>query len=277
MKRILAISNQKGGVGKTTTAINLSSALTFSNQRVLLIDLDPQGNASSALGFPKRNNHLGISEVLFEYLPITAVAISHPQIPNLHIAPATASLIGLPKELENFPTPALQLQKALHRHDLEYDYIIIDCPPALNLLTLNALCAAYEILIPLQAEFFALEGINDLFETIQQVRQQLNPTLDISGILMTMVGPSSLCKEIVNRARIYFGEPLVFEHEIPRNIKLSEASSHGLPIQLYAPKSIGSKAYNSVACELMLRHEKMISSKPNHQMTELKYGKTKTR
>ncbi|MEC7985199.1 MAG: ParA family protein [Myxococcota bacterium] len=277
MKRILAISNQKGGVGKTTTAINLSSALAFLNQRVLLIDMDPQGNASSALGFPKKENHNGISEVLFEHLPITAVAISHPHLPKLHLAPATHSLIGLPKELENFPTPALQLQKALYRHDLEYDYVIIDCPPALNLLTLNALCAAYELLIPLQAEFFALEGINDLFETIQQVRQQLNPNLDIAGILMTMVGTNSLCKEIVHKARIYFGEPLVFESEIPRNIKLSEAASHGLPIQLYDPNSIGSKAYNAAACELMLHHGNVVIPQPATKMTELSYGKTETR
>ena len=132
-------------------------------------------------------------------------------------------------------------------------------------------------MIPLQAEFFALEGINDLFETIQQIRQQLNPTLDIAGILMTMVGTNSLCKEIVSKARIYFGEPLIFDSEIPRNIKLSEAASHGLPIQLYDPQSSGSKAYNAIACELMLRHGKSISTKPAPKMTELSYGKTETR
>ena len=255
MKRILAISNQKGGVGKTTTAVNLSGALAEQNQKVLLIDLDPQGNASSALGHHKQKIRYGVSDVLLGHLPIVAVSI--PISSNLHLAPATRGLLHLHKDILNEAEPYVLLRNALSLEQLEYDYIIIDCPPTLSALTTNALCAASEVLIPLQTDFFALEGLNDLLNTIHSIQSKLNPSVFISGIIMTMVSHTALCREIISQVQHFFNSDVLFQTIVPRNTKLREAPSHGKSIQSYAPNSSGAIAYRQIASELLFRHGKI--------------------
>jgi len=257
MKRILAISNQKGGVGKTTTAINLGSALAMQHQRVLIIDMDPQGNASSGLGHPKNANPRGIADVLLDLVPLSEVILPIQGLNNLFLSPATPDQIGLQCELLNVPNKEQLLRSVLRDPAIDFDYILIDCPPSLNLCTLNALTAAHGVIVPLQAEYFALEGISDLLHTIHQVRKGLNPHLTIAGVIMTMVNMATcLSQEVVNQAQTYFGSGLVFDAMATRNIHLSESPSHGIPIHLYAPESQGAACYNAIAAELLLRSGK---------------------
>lgn len=253
MARIIAISNQKGGVGKTTTAVNLAACLAEVGQTVLLIDLDPQGNATTGAGVDKQQLERTMYDVLCRNLPV-GDAMTPGAVPNLAVAPSTTDLVGA--ELELAPTLAREHRLADALRDVEdgFDYIIIDCPPSLGLLTLNALTAAHTVLIPLQTEFYALEGLGELTRTIQLIQRRLNPSLGYEGVLLTLYdGRNRLCREVAGDVRRYFGAK-VFDTPIPRNVRLGEAPSFGLPIIQYDPACTGAKAYRELARELLARN-----------------------
>jgi chromosome partitioning protein len=252
MARILAISNQKGGVGKTTTAINLSAALAASGQRVLIIDLDPQGNASSGLGYPRSEVTMGIYDALMEFRDIDSVRMPT-GLDRLELVPATRELIGAEIELIEEDSRERRLRKVLAPVRESYDWIVVDCPPSLGLLTVNALVAADAVLVPLQAEYFAMEGLGELLRTIAALRKGLNPDLQREGIVITMADQrNNLCREVEAQARALFGAE-VFQAVIPRNVRLGEAPSHGKAIVEYDPRSLGSRAYLALADELLAR------------------------
>lgn len=252
MTRVIAISNQKGGVGKTTTAINLASALALEEQTVLLIDLDPQGNASSGLGHPKDTVKEGIADVLLGFVSM-GHTLCTTDVDGLHLCPATKELVGLEVELVDAPQREFRLKQTLRAEARDYDFVIIDCPPALNLLTVNALASADGVLIPLQAEYYAMEGLTELLRTVSHVRKGLNPNLERTGIVLTMVDfRTNLCRDVVAQTREVFGHE-VFETYVPRNVRLSEAPSFGQPIHAYDPYSKGAKAYRKLAIELLER------------------------
>ena len=253
MNCILAISHQKGGVGKTSTALNLSGGLVLQNKRVLLIDLDPQGNASSALGYSRSHQSISIAEVLLQRVPLHAAIYPYKHLPGLYVAPSSMLLVGLPQELPHLRNPNMVLLRAIEECEENFDYIIIDTPPSLNLLTINALCSANKIIVPMQMEYFAMEGLTDLIETISLLQTSINPSLQIGGIILNMVNSSTLCQEICSEIQHHFHD-LVFQTSIPRTIKIPEAQSHALLLQLYAPHSEGSKAYNRLAEELISRY-----------------------
>lgn len=250
--KIIAIINQKGGVGKSTTAINLGAALGEMGKQVLLVDLDPQGNASSGLGVDKSLIQQCIYDVLLNDVPIEDVII--PDISQgLDIAPATINLAGAEVELVSEMARENRLKDAVGSMRGRYDFILIDCPPSLGLLTVNALVAADKLLIPIQCEFYALEGVTKLLESMKRVKSRLNPTLDIYGILLTMYDSrTTLSKQVVDEVREYFGR-LVFSTPIPRTVKLSEAPSFGQAITQYDPKGRGSLAYIELAKEVIAR------------------------
>ncbi len=250
--KILAIINQKGGVGKSTTAINLSAALGELGKQVLLVDLDPQGNSSSGLGIEKNRVDNCIYDVLLNDVAIEDVII--PDVcEGLDVVPATINLAGAEVELVSEMARENRLKDAVGSLRGKYDYIFIDCPPSLGLLTINALVAADKLLIPIQCEFYALEGVTKLLDSMKRVKTRLNPTLDIFGVLMTMYdGRTTLSRQVVNEVRGYFNR-LVFETLIPRTVKLSEAPSYGQPINLYDPAGKGAQAYMDLAKEVIAR------------------------
>ncbi len=250
--KILAIINQKGGVGKSTTAINLSAALGELGKQVLLVDLDPQGNSSSGLGIEKSRVDNCIYDVLLNDVSIEDVIV--PDVcEGLDVVPATINLAGAEVELVSEMARENRLKDAVGSLRGRYDYIFIDCPPSLGLLTINALVAADKLLIPIQCEFYALEGVTKLLDSMKRVKTRLNPTLDIFGVLMTMYdGRTTLSRQVVNEVRGYFNR-LVFETLIPRTVKLSEAPSYGQPINLYDPTGKGAQAYMDLAKEVIAR------------------------
>lgn len=253
MPRIYAISNQKGGVGKTTTAINLASALAMEDQTVLLIDLDPQGNCSSGVGHPKGEVPRGIADVILGFHELPDVLLST-DVDGLHLAPATRELVGLEVELVDADNREFRLREALNTQATDYDYVILDCPPSLGMLTVNALAAADGVIIPLQAEYYAMEGLGELLRAITQVRKGgLNRDLERTGVLLTMVDRRTrLCRDVCDQAREVFGDE-VFDVEVPRNIRLGEAPSFGRPVHVYDPNCRGAIAYARLAEELMRR------------------------
>ncbi len=247
--RVTAITNQKGGVGKTTTAINVAAALAISGRRVLLVDLDPQGNASTGLGIDRAARRTGTYTVLLDHAATTQ-ATTRTTIPNLDLLPADSDLAGAEIELASLPQREFKLNTALSAIGAGYDEILIDCPPSLGLLTLNGLVAADAVLIPLQCEFFALEGLSQLTQTIERVRTHLNPHLSLLGIVLTMFDRRNNLSELVAAdVRKFFGNQ-VCETVIPRNVRVSEAPSHGKPVIIYDVRSPGAQAYVRLAAEL---------------------------
>jgi chromosome partitioning protein len=257
--RILVIANQKGGVGKTTTAINLGTALAAIGERVLILDLDPQGNASTGLGIAAKDRGASTYDVLLGQSNLRQ-AIVPTVVPRLHVAPSTMDLLGVELELANDKDRSNRLRRALIELDEEaraggegYDYVLIDCPPSLNLLTVNAMVAADAVLVPLQCEFFALEGLSQLLRTIEQVRNALNPRLSIHGVVLTMFDPrNNLASQVIADVRAFLGDK-VYQTIIPRNVRVSEAPSHGKPVLLYDLKCAGSQAYLRLASEVIQR------------------------
>jgi chromosome partitioning protein len=257
--RIIAIANQKGGVGKTTTAINLATALAAADKKVLLFDLDPQGNASTGLGISRQSRAVSSYEVLIGDHPVTdAVVPTH--VPNLFAVPASVDLSGAEIELVSAEQREYRLRQAIVGKALPYDYVLIDCPPSLGLLTLNALVAAQAVLVPLQCEFYALEGLSHLVRTIERVKRHLNPGLEIQGVVLTMFDKRNNLSDLVAAdVRDHFGDK-VYETVIPRNVRISEAPSHGKPVLLYDFRCPGAQAYVHLAGEVLRRERLRLNA-----------------
>ncbi len=256
MSLVLAVTNQKGGVGKTTTAVNLTASLAYHQQRVLLVDLDPQGNATTGCGVERSAVEQSIYEVLCQGQALSAVVHRCGEHP-FDLAPANGDLTAAEVELMSVMSRETRLKRALQACRADYDFILIDCPPSLNLLTLNALVAADAVLIPVQCEYYALEGLSALLQTISEVKQSINPELRIEGMLRTMYdGRANLANEVSEQLREHFGEQL-YRTIIPRNVRLAEAPSHGLPVLSYDQNSRGALAYLSLAGELVRRQAKV--------------------
>lgn len=250
--KILTVINQKGGVGKSTTAINLGCALAERGKKVLVIDLDPQGNTTSGLGIEKKNLNQCVYDVLLKDITIDDISVKD-AYKNVDVAPATINLAGAEVELVNEIARENRLKSAIDKVKDKYDYVFIDCPPSLGLLTVNALVAADKLLIPIQTEFYALEGVTKLLDSMKLVKSHLNPNLDIFGVLLTMYdGRTTLAKQVADEVRKYFKD-LVFETMIPRTVKISEAPSFGQPITQYEPDSKGAIAYKNLAKEVVNR------------------------
>ena len=261
--RILVLANQKGGVGKTTTAINLGTALAAVGEKVLLVDLDPQGNASTGLGIDRKSRTISTYNVLFGEATF-AEAARQTAVPNLFVSPATMDLLGIDVEIADHKDRPFKLRTALRQLNAQasssapdFTYVLIDCPPSLNLLTINALAAADSVLVPLKCEFFALEGLSQLLSTVEQVRRTLNSALTIHGVLLTMFDPrNNLASQVVADVREFMGAK-VYDTVIPRNVRVSEAPSHGKPVLLYDLKCSGSQAYLKLASEILQREKEL--------------------
>jgi chromosome partitioning protein len=252
--RVVAIANQKGGVGKTTTAVNVATWLALDGAGVLLVDLDPQANATTGLGIDNRRAKLSTYNVLVEQIPVEE-AIIPTTVERLSVLPSTIDLAGAEIELVPAMSRELRLRRALVPILERFDYVVIDCPPSLGLLTVNALAAAGEVVVPIQCEYYALEGLGQLLRNINLIKQHLNPRLKFSGIVLTMFDPRTrLAEEVVREVRGHF-EGLVYETVVPRSVRLSEAPSFGQPIAVYDPRSKGSEAYREVAREMAADHQ----------------------
>jgi chromosome partitioning protein len=263
--RIIALANQKGGVGKTTTAINLGTALAATGEYVLIVDLDPQGNASTGLGIDRKSRECSTYDVLIGEARLRE-AIMPTAVPRLHIAASTMDLSGLELELGAERDRAFRLRNALavlngsNPAEQAYTYVLVDCPPSLNLITVNAMAASDAILVPLQCEFFALEGLSQLLQTVEQVRSTLNPDLTIHGIVLTMFDSrNNLSNQVVADVRQFMGKK-VYDTMIPRNVRISEAPSYGKPVLVYDLKCVGSEAYLKLATEVIQRERELRAS-----------------
>lgn len=265
--RILAIANQKGGVGKTTTAINLGTALAAVEEKVLIIDLDPQGNASTGLGVYEKDRKVSTYDVLTKRASLEA-SVTGTGLPNLFVAPSTLDLLGFEREVLSAPDRAFRLRDAIQAMTAEaegivasrFSYVMIDCPPSLNILTLNALAAANAVLVPVQCEYYAMQGIVQLKRTLDEVRASLNPDLDIQGVVLTMHdGRNNLSDQVVHEVRQFFGDK-VYSTMIPRNVRVAEAPSFGRPILLYDHKCSGSQAYIRLAGEVIERERERLTA-----------------
>ncbi len=258
MPRILAIANRKGGVGKTTTAVNVATAMAAAGKKVLVVDLDPQGNASTSMGINKRGRMVSSYEVLVGENKLSE-AIVWTEIPNFSIVPSSPDLAGAEIELVDVEAREYALKKALEKDAVNYDYVIIDCPPSLSLVTINALVAANAVIVPLQCEFLALEGITDLIRNINQIKKRFNPGLELQGVVLTMYDKrNNLSQMVEDDVRNFFGKK-VYDTVIPRNVRISEAPSHGKPVLIYDFKCPGSQAYISLAGEVLKREKDRIA------------------
>lgn len=256
MGKAIAIFNQKGGVGKTTTNINLSACLAMRGKKVLVVDIDPQGNTTSGIGLVKRKLQYTLYDVLVNKEFDISKAILHTKTNGLDILPASVDLAGAEIELVNLEGRERRLKKAIDKVKPMYDFVFVDCPPSLGLLTINSLTAVDSVLIPIQCEFYALEGVSQLMNTVEMVRKNMNPDIEIEGVILSMFdGRTNLSLQVVQEVKKYFGNK-VFNTIIPRNVRLAEAPSYGLPIIKYDPKSTGAKAYQQFAIELLKRERK---------------------
>jgi chromosome partitioning protein len=260
--RVIVVANQKGGVGKTTTTINLATALAAIGKNVLILDLDPQGNASTGLGIDKNSRERSTYDLLTGACMLKDTLI-RTVVPRLYVSPSTLDLLGVEMEIAGLPDRAYRIRRVIEEYvsrDLAFDYILMDCPPSLNLLTLNAMAAAHALLVPLQCEFFALEGLSQLLQTYEQVRGSINPELELQGIVLTMYDSrNNLSDQVVADVRQFLGDK-VYDTVIPRNVRISEAPSYGKPAILYDLKCSGSQAYLRLASEVIKRERKLAEA-----------------
>ena len=258
MPRIIAIANRKGGVGKTTTTVNVATAMAAAGKKVLVIDLDPQGNATTSMGIEKKGRMVSSYEVLVGEASL-AEAIVWTEIPNFSLIPASADLAGAEVELVDMEHREFALKNAIKDNAVNYDYILIDCPPSLSLVTINALVAANAVIVPLQCEFLALEGVTDLIKNINKKKKKFNPSLELQGVVLTMYDKrNNLSQMVEDDVRNFFGKK-VYQTVIPRNVRISEAPSHGKPVLLYDFKCPGSQAYISLTGEVLKREKELIA------------------
>lgn len=258
MPRIIAVANRKGGVGKTTTTVNIATAMAATGKKVLVVDLDPQGNASTSMGINKRGRMASSYEVLLGEKSVSE-AVVWTEVRNFSIIPSSPDLAGAEVELIDLERREFMLKQALIKGALNYDYVLIDCPPSLSLVTINALVAADAVIVPLQCEFLALEGITDLIKNINLIKKRFNPTLELQGVVLTMYDKrNNLSQMVEDDVRNYFGKK-VYQTVIPRNVRISEAPSHGKPVLLYDFKCPGSQAYISLTGEVLRREKELLA------------------